>query len=273
MSLKRSHDQSEKTQTSQAVNNLEIFESSSIEDRASTFVAAFSPTIAPKTLQAHHPYKKASHRILAWRSPSKQQSLSSVTGSNVVAKVIYDTGSDDDGEKYAGKRLERLLMEMNIAGAVVVARWYGGVLLGPVRFDHIVNVAREAIQKWQVFGNEGPLSKKIKMDATLNLTPEQEAAQKKRLAKQLADRDDSIKVLRGLLAEKKSSKSQDNSTPDSPKPSQNVQTKVAQNIDYTSMPLTKLRQLEKARDTTISWILKQIEEAEAKTPEPQSTVS
>jgi len=273
MSLKRSHSQSERAQTNQAVNDSKIFESSSIEDRASTFVAAFSPTIASKTLQAHQPYKKASHRILAWRKPSKQQSLSTVTNSNVAAKIIYDTGSDDDGEKYAGKKLEKLLIEMNVTGAVVVARWYGGVLLGPVRFDHIVNVAKEAIQKWQVFVNGEPSSKKLKVDSTPQLTPQQESEQKERLAKHLANRDESIKVLRGLLAEKKSSKSQDNSTSESPKPSQSAQTKVAQSTDYTSMPLTKLRQLEKARDTTISWILKQIEEAEAEKPQPHSIVS
>ncbi|KAJ9656550.1 hypothetical protein H2198_004899 [Neophaeococcomyces mojaviensis] len=265
MASKRSHDQFEKPSSNQVADTINIFESSSIEDRTSTFVAAFSPAIAAKILQAHQPYKNASHRILAWRKPSKQQSLSSVTGLNAATRTIYDTGSDDDGEKYAGKKLEKLLTELDVTGAVVVARWYGGVLLGPVRFDHILNVAKEAIRKWQTFANAGPLQKKLKVDATPNLTPKQEAEQKERLAKQLADRDNSIKILRGLLAEKKTSKAQDSPTSDSPKPSQDVQTKVVPGIDYTSMPLSKLKQLEKARDTTISWILKQIDETEVET--------
>lgn len=97
--------------------NGDVFRSQTIEDRASTFVAAFSPTIAFKDLQRHTDFKTASHRMAAWRKASKQQTL----GGN--AKPIFITGSDDDGEKYGGKRLEKVLNELNVEGAVVCARW------------------------------------------------------------------------------------------------------------------------------------------------------
>src|SRR5271155_814589 len=118
-----------------------IFRSAAIEDRASTFIALYSPTLSAKSLQANADFKSASHRIAAWRKPGKQRSLSQ--------QLLYESGHDDDGEKYAGKKLESLLQAMNAEGAVVVARWYGGVLLGPVRFTHIESCAREAILKWR----------------------------------------------------------------------------------------------------------------------------
>ena len=56
---------------------------------------------------------------------------------------VYYMDSDDDGEAAAGGRLLKLLQ---LAGAedvaVVVTRWFGGVLLGPSRFALINNVAR-----------------------------------------------------------------------------------------------------------------------------------
>lgn len=27
--------------------------------------------------------------------------------------------------------------DLNVIGSIVVARWYGGMMLGPVRFEHI----------------------------------------------------------------------------------------------------------------------------------------
>lgn len=257
MSLKRSRN-SPVDDASQDHQLSGHFESSPIEVRSSKFVALFSPDIPPTTLQAHPSYKTATHRILAWRKPSKQQSL--LPSPNAPGKMLYDTGYDDDGEKYAGKKLVNLLTDMNIVGAVVVARWYGGILLGPQRFDHIVTVAKEAITKRRGSSSEGALAKKAKVAAAGELTPEQEAEQKRRMVTQLENRDNSIRVLRELLAEKKATSSQ---AADGTSGSQNeVQVKTSTGPKYATMPLKTLRQLEKAKDTTISWILKQIEEAE-----------
>jgi len=66
-------------------------------------------------------------------------------------RVVKDNGvmicdNDDDGEKAAGGRLMHLLDMMGVKNVcVVVSRWYGGILLGPARFKHINNVARELL--------------------------------------------------------------------------------------------------------------------------------
>jgi hypothetical protein len=181
--------------------------------------------------------------MTAFRKLSKQRAISA------KAPLLYDTGCDDDGEKYAGKKLEKVLVEMNVEGAVVVARWYGGVLLGPVRFAHIENCAREAIGKWIVESRE-EANKKRRVEA--------DKEEKKRLVRELAERDSSIGVLRGLLAEKSGEKlaSSQTSTTDAASRS------PTKTIDYSKMPLEALRRLDKARDATIAWLLREIDKAE-----------
>ncbi|KAI4470192.1 impact-related [Holotrichia oblita] len=66
-------------------------------------------------------------------------------------RIKTDTGSilqdcDDDGENHAGGRLLHLLQILNVTNVfVVVSRWYGGVQLGPDRFRHINNAARQVL--------------------------------------------------------------------------------------------------------------------------------
>ena len=219
----------------------QVFISNAIEDRGSTHIGLYSPTLTAKQLQTRPDVKEASHRIAAWRTPGKQKSLS--------GKPIYDLGHDDDGEQYAGKKLERLLAELNVEGAVVVARWYGGILLGPVRFQHFENCAREAISRWKQ--NVGETAKRRKVE-------EEENLEKEKLIKVLKRRDSSIDVLRGLLAEKTSTKKTAGETTSQSSKAQDV----AKKVDYSSMDLPTLIRLEKARDVTLAWILKQIDKAE-----------
>lgn len=54
---------------------------------------------------------------------------------------------DDDGEAAAGSRLLHLLQILNVRDVVVVVtRWYGGILLGPDRFKHYNNCARNLMK-------------------------------------------------------------------------------------------------------------------------------
>lgn len=216
-----------------------IFRSSPIEDRSSTFLAFYSPTLAAKELQAHTDFKSASHRISAWRKPSSQRALN--------AQPLLATGHDDDGEKYGGKAVEKVLVEMDVEGAVVVARWYGGVMLGPVRFDHIKNSARDAIVQWSQEKERSAKNAKVRKDE----------AERERLIQALPERDHSIVVLRELLAEKSH---QPSSTP-------NGKSTPAKTPDYSTLPLATLERLEQVRDATIGWILKQIEKAESTQPD------
>ncbi len=135
-----------------------------------------------------------------------------------------------------------MLLSMDVQGAVVVARWFGGVMLGPVRFDHMRNCAREAVRMW-VTEEEGRV-KRVKV--------EEDGREKERLVGILGERDESITVLRGLLAEK----TQASSSQDSAKSS------AAKVPDYSTLPLATLQKLEQVRDKTIGWVLTKIEEAE-----------
>ncbi|GMF82167.1 unnamed protein product [[Candida] boidinii] len=55
---------------------------------------------------------------------------------------------DDDGETAAGGRLLHLLTIMDAWNCMVlVARFFGGVHIGPDRFKHINSTAREAVVK------------------------------------------------------------------------------------------------------------------------------
>ncbi|PSN34372.1 Protein IMPACT [Blattella germanica] len=73
---------------------------------------------------------------------------------NISAYRIYKEDTkcflqdcDDDGETQAGGRLLHLLQILGVQNVmVVVSRWYGGVHLGPDRFRHINNAARQVLE-------------------------------------------------------------------------------------------------------------------------------
>ncbi|KAK8194357.1 hypothetical protein M8818_007547 [Zalaria obscura] len=216
-----------------------IWISETIEDRSSIFVGYFSPSIPAKELQAHADIKSASHRMLGYRRPSKQRTI----GSNLA---ILETGSDDDGENYGGKRVLKVLEAMNVEGSCVVARWYGGVMLGPVRFTHIETCARGAVSAWRK-GWETEVAKKRKV--------EEEERERGVLVEELLERDQSIRVLRRLLEEKSKVANEARSS-QTPAPVQ------MRKVDYEGLPLERLRVMDKARDGTIAFLLKRIDAAE-----------
>lgn len=221
--------------------------SDKIEDRTSIFVAYYSRQLTAKELQASEAFEDATHKMVAWRKPSKQRSL------REPGTFLHETGYDDDGESYAGKKLAKVLEEMNVEGAVVCARWYGGVLLGPVRFSHIENCARQAIRRYQSGAGQGPddIAKRRKVD--------DDPGEKARLIEELKYRDSNILVLRDLLREKLAASSDNNqgATAAAATPSQKTP-------DYAKMTAEALRRLDKARDATVAYLLKQIQDAEAK---------
>jgi len=225
-----------------AANEPSIFISDAIVDRTSTFIGHFSPTSPAKVLIKLPELEEASHRIVAWRFPSPQRTI------GPMSKVLYETGHDDDGEKNGGRTLEKLLDSMQVTGSVVVARWYGGVMLGPVRFTHMETCARNAIKAWR--DEEGNKRRKIEDEKRKKELDEEDIL---RLPGVLAERDRSIAVLRGLLNQK-TKKATEVAATASP-------SKV---MDYSSMPLEAMRRLEGARDKSIAFLLKNIDAEEAK---------
>lgn len=240
----------------ESTDSFAIFRSEPIEDRSSTFIGYFSPSLRPKELQNLGEFSNASHKILAWRRESNQQAI---TGS-----TKYVTGHDDDGEKYGGKKVEKVLESMQVSGVCVVARWYGGVLLGPVRFAHIENCAKGAVRRWQGFDAEQQVKKRKE---------EEDANEKPKLVEILSKRDESIAVLRKLAAEKedevKSARISmmedhgDTYANGEMKGHQTNPPETKASIEYDKMSVDRLKTLEKARDATLSFLLKRIDKAEA----------
>lgn len=59
-------------------------------------------------------------------------------------------GCDEDGEKWAGNRILKVMQNLAVIDAVViVSRWYGGILLGPARFTHIETCAEEVCREFK----------------------------------------------------------------------------------------------------------------------------
>lgn len=245
-----------------------VYISESVHDRKSVFVGYYAPNTStkPKELQLRDDVRSASHRILGWRLPSNQKTLLP------NAQPVFKTGHDDDGENWAGKKVEKVMEELGIPGVIMVARWYGGELLGPVRFKHIEDVAKGAVDVWRS-ERDGVPSKRARVDdlsssgmprtaataSSQGMSPEELARRMKQVIQTLRRRDESITTLRALLEHKKNSDNPKSSTvqsaPTSSSPSRTP--------DYAQMPLNRLQALENARDNTISFLLKSIDKAEA----------
>ncbi|KAJ4344538.1 uncharacterized protein N0V89_012281 [Didymosphaeria variabile] len=234
MALKRDHSPSPDVPTN-------IFRSEKIQHETSAFVGAFSSNLSAKALQNLPEFRTASHRIAAWRTRSKQKSLTP------SSKVLYDLGYDDDGEKWAGSRLQNVLNDTGTEGVVVVARWYGGQNIGPIRFTHIETCAKQAIWSWKTADDAAKKEHAVKKQKV------EEETTRKELEENLRERDLNIFVLRKLLADKKA-KLKD-TAPAPPTPSKSLQ-------DYSKMSMDALNRVDKARDATIAFILKQIDKVD-----------
>ncbi|KDR84138.1 hypothetical protein GALMADRAFT_236812 [Galerina marginata CBS 339.88] len=118
-----------------------IYVAESITDRKSVFVG--------RACRIHHPSEvplilshlmsdrriaRAAHPIInAWRCQ--------------VDSVVHQD-NDDDGETAAGGRLAHLLQILEVNNVlVVVTRYFGGIHLGPDRFKHINQAARNALDQ------------------------------------------------------------------------------------------------------------------------------
>ncbi|EDO45445.1 predicted protein [Nematostella vectensis] len=124
-----------------ASSSIEIIHGEPFTERKSTFQSHLAfVTKEAEVREMLHELKlnkkvaHATHNIMAYRIYNEERDA-----------FIQDC--DDDGESAAGSRLLHLLEILQVKNVVVVvSRWYGGILLGPDRFKHINNSARELIK-------------------------------------------------------------------------------------------------------------------------------
>lgn len=76
---------------------------------------------------------------------------------------------DDDGENAGGAAMREICLETASHDVVVVvSRWYGGTLLGPIRFEHIKNCTRDVLAQLNQLAALKELSTKLKsLDAEI----------------------------------------------------------------------------------------------------------
>merc|ERR1712004_68829 len=123
------------------VRGPQIVTGPTLEDRKSVFQghAATVMSLAEvkavmNKLKSSSKIARATHNTLAYRIEGEKRS-----------SLLQDC--DDDGEDAAGGRMLHLLQLLDVKNVVVVvSRWYGGIHLGPDRFKHINNAARQVLE-------------------------------------------------------------------------------------------------------------------------------
>ena len=124
--------------------------SSYISTLLSHLTRVVHPTV-PTTLLppqfANAPANKrgSSHDMYAYRTFDLKRGRTGLAGPDDFS---LQEDKEDDGERWGGDRVLKVAKEEGASDVlVVVSRWYGGELLGPVRFDHIENAARAALRE------------------------------------------------------------------------------------------------------------------------------
>lgn len=94
--------------------------------------------------------KQQKHRFVTLADDAVcEQYLALRKGTKGIKEDDYEPKelANDDGEKFGGEHLIKVLREEGVSDVLVVcSRWFGGTLLGPARFAHIENCAREALE-------------------------------------------------------------------------------------------------------------------------------
>ena len=199
-----------------------------VEDRKSRFRGYFIPlsissqiTKNRMVLTGMPDLMEADHKIMAWR-------------------VGRTTGWDDDGEKFAGRKLLELLVASEDEGLLCVARWYGGIQLGPVRFDHIIHVAADALATYHIRERKTPLlaAPTIQAPKVVPQVPSDEEERNKTI-RTLKGKDMTIETLRSMITAKKAERGE------------SPVTSPVKEKNYDRMSVEGLKRLLIARDATI----------------------
>lgn len=116
---------------------IEVWAGEAIADRRSKFVAHMAPVRSERDVRLVLDFLRSQRSIAAAAHPTIH-AYRFTDGNGVLQR-----NHDDDGEHGAASRVAFLMEQLNVDGyIVVVTRWFGGILLGPDRFKHIMEVAK-----------------------------------------------------------------------------------------------------------------------------------
>ncbi|EAN80050.1 hypothetical protein, conserved [Trypanosoma brucei brucei TREU927] len=122
------------------VTAVEVWSSDPITDRKSKFVAHMARVNSEAGVQEVVQHLR------------RQKHIAEATHPTIYAYRFTDTAGvlhadcNDDGETGAASRIMFLLEQKKVDGyVVVVTRWFGGILLGPDRFKHIMEVVHNIL--------------------------------------------------------------------------------------------------------------------------------
>lgn len=147
-------DESKKSDYSKSeVDTLKLIKSAKLDEKPQ-IIHGEPFTDRKSTFQAHLAHVVTQDQVRQVLEELKENRKINNAAHNVMAYRIFidDRNSylhdcDDDGEAMAGSRLLHLLQILNVKNIVViVTRWYGGILLGPDRFKHYNNCARDIMK-------------------------------------------------------------------------------------------------------------------------------
>lgn len=101
--------------------------------------------LPPQFANAPANKRGSSHDMYAYRVLELKRGRTGLAGPDDFS---LQEDKEDDGERWGGDRVLRVARDEGASDVlVVVSRWYGGELLGPVRFEHIENAARAALEE------------------------------------------------------------------------------------------------------------------------------
>lgn len=102
----------------------------------------------------------ATHDMHAWRCLALKRGRSGLNGPDDFG---LEEGLEDDGERFGAKEIAKVIKQLGATDVlVVVSRWYGGTMLGPVRFQHIESCARAALGRYMINEAIGPLKEQLR---------------------------------------------------------------------------------------------------------------
>ncbi|AAW41885.2 expressed protein [Cryptococcus deneoformans JEC21] len=99
-----------------------------------------APGRAPGNERAREP----DHRMWACRALCLKEGKNGTEGEEAFQLVECFS---DDGEKFGGERVLKVLREQNAVDVLsVCCRWYGGDMIGPIRFQHIATTVQTSLK-------------------------------------------------------------------------------------------------------------------------------